>query len=95
LQDFHQQISILFPGSESGTIRHFYLGPFPKDTEVMICTSKWPIPARSERDFTTFQFYHGVGDKRYKVGGVKMNFRRCSIIGITGCCPVKRISKSY
>jgi hypothetical protein len=74
LQDFHQQISILFPGSESGTIRHFYLGPFPKDTEVMICTSMWPIPARSERDFTTFQFYHGVGDKRYKVGGVKNEF---------------------
>ncbi|MDD5765302.1 MAG: CDP-glycerol glycerophosphotransferase family protein [Candidatus Marinimicrobia bacterium] len=28
----------------------------------------WPILPKNERNFATFQFYHGVGDKRYKVG---------------------------
>lgn len=69
LNNFYCQLGILFPGCESGTIRHYYLGPFPADLEVLICTSMWPVPPRSERPFITFQFYHGVGDKRFKVGG--------------------------
>jgi len=72
LNGFFNQIEILFPGCESGSVGHFYFGPFPADAEALICTSMWPVPPRSERRFPTFQFYHGVGDKRYKVG-VKRN----------------------
>jgi hypothetical protein len=34
----------------------------------------WPVPSRQERQFITVQFFHGVSDKRYKVGGVKNEF---------------------
>jgi len=74
LEDFFRQIATLFPGSAAESIRHFYLGPFPRDLQFLICTSMWPVPPRAERRFFTFQFYHGVGDKRYKVGGVKNEF---------------------
>jgi len=72
LSGFYRQLEVLFPGCEAGSIRHYYLGPFPADLKVLICTSMWPIPPRTERNFVTMQFYHGVSDKRYKVG-VKRN----------------------
>lgn len=69
LRGFKRQLATLFPGCETGSIRHFYLGPYPSDLEVLVCTTMWPIPPRSERNFVSLQFYHGVCDKRFKVGG--------------------------
>jgi len=69
LNSFHRHMATLFPGCESGSVKHFYLGPYPSDLEKLICTSMWSVPPRSERSYVTFQFYHGVcSDKRFKVG---------------------------
>jgi len=68
LRGFKRQLATLFPGCEAGSVRHFYLGPYPSDLEVLVCTTMWPIPPRSERNFVSLQFYHGVCDKRFKVG---------------------------
>ena len=65
---FFRQIKQLFPGCEYDTIRHFYLGPYPDDVKILICMTMFPIPPQDKRDFVTFQFYHGVVDKRFKVG---------------------------
>jgi hypothetical protein len=69
LHSFYRQLTSLFPGCESDSIKHFYFGPYPSDLEKLVCTTMWPIPPRSERPFIAFQFYHGVCDKRFKVGG--------------------------
>lgn len=69
LEPISTQLQDLFPGCNYRGIRHHYLGPFPADLKVLICTSLWPVPPRAERSFPTFQFYHGVSDKRYKLGG--------------------------
>lgn len=74
LEKFNSQVRRLFPGCQVDSVRHFYLGPFPPDLRALICTTMWPVPARSERTYLTFQFYHGVSDKRFKVGGKGREF---------------------
>jgi len=74
LEPIFKQLQNLFPRCDCQGIRHHYLGPFPADLKTLICTSLWPIPPLEERAFPTFQFYHGVSDKRYKLGGSRREF---------------------
>lgn len=74
LRAFGRQMKTLFPEATVRTLWHFYLGPFPPDLQVLICTSMWPVPPASQRPFVTLQFYHGVSDKRFKVGSGKSEF---------------------
>jgi len=74
LRAFRRQMKTLFPEATIETIWHFYLGPFPSDLQNLICTSMWPVPPAEKRSFKTFQFYHGVSDKRFKVGSGKNEY---------------------
>jgi CDP-glycerol glycerophosphotransferase (TagB/SpsB family) len=71
LNKFKKEIEFLFPSCSHDTVHHFFRGPYSKDIKVLICMTMYPIPPKNKRNFTTFQFYHGVTDKRYKVNNRK------------------------